>query len=382
MRVANQIPIKAPLLSIAMMMLSTDLAHADYLNVGARLLCTDDAAMVQISSAWNDEAMVFPDISGALGGMFDTANLQREMECSLGPQTAPNGVRVKLGEVQKHAYGACGAAQRNFLSLWVDGHKVISRKIVFDACVMGAIDRNLAAIVYQNDALLYCVYPDHQDNIGPISDAKLTCIDASEIYTAARDTPIDTVEYPPDGSRRREGHVVLLASNTPELCTLLSAEIARNTYHFGFNGERPADILPAKPMPENPSILEIDINNDGHDDLIWMGPRRYRANNFIGMIRDGGDRVTPQPPLPTQTELEQTFDQETSVFATNETVFQTQEGADPISVELDPFNWHGQAYILAQAYADRASPKWAVYQLQPDHSITEICLLDRVQINY
>ncbi len=101
------------------------------------------------------------------------------------------------------------------------------------------------------------------------------------------------------------------------------------------------------------------------------------------MVRDGRNRDTAPDPRPQFTSEElQTGD---ALFPHSVTVYGAlREGDHPTNIVMDIFVWKGETFVIMRPYlwVRDISPTWAIYQLQPDHSVREVCVLDRVPINY
>ena len=365
----------------AMIILTTTTAQADTINVGSRVLCTRYAGIVQFTSSYNGDPFVYPELTGRLADQFAEAVEQPDMECNLGSANRPHMFRAKLGEIQKHHWGMCGAGQRNFISLWIGGHKIYSRKIVYDGCGWKPV-ASIDAIVYYDSTLLLCSHLNPPDVVETGTSQQWVCLDVSETYIDGIERPIDQVEYPPDGSKRREGHLVLLASQEDTLCSLLFEQFSLGRNLGQVIRDNPEDFIPV-PWPwDTPVYIDMDINNDDLPDLIRKGINDiHGVDQTIVMVRDGRDRngLQPDPPM--------TFDRR--LFYTGETLFPKNKLGDAAAFDernfetiVSPFIWRDETYVMMQAYRRDISPKWAVYQLQPNHTIDEICIIDRVPINY
>ena len=107
-----------------MMILLPGAARADILFHAGQLICEGNRVLVRVRSGYVGEPPgQFPAIPAqitpfhALPVDGNTCTLEDGRE-----------VRVKLGFEQRWPYGMCGAGTNSFLSLWVGGKKVLSRK--------------------------------------------------------------------------------------------------------------------------------------------------------------------------------------------------------------------------------------------------------------
>lgn len=357
------------------------IAMADYINVESRVLCAKNAAVVQFAYSFNEDPIIFPDLTGRLAHIYVGASESQTKECNLGSATQPHMFRAKLGEFQKHHWGACGAGQRNFLSLWIGGHKIYSKKIVFDGC--GRVPANdIDAVIYYDSTLLLCTYLGDQGAAETATSEPWICLNESEAYLSGIAGPIDEVEYPSDGSERREGYVVLQKSNKAPLCNLLYDQftVGRNLVQVMSDFPQQFTVVP---WPwDDPVLIEMDINNDGFPDLVRKGiGDRHGVDDAVVLVRDGRDRGERHPDPPP------TFDKR--LMYSGETLFPVSKLGNVGTTDnrdfptlVSPFIWRDESYVLMQAYFTGASPKWAVYQLRPDYSVNEVCVLDWVRINY
>lgn len=356
-------------------------ARADEIHVDARLLCTANAALLQFTTAANDTTPAFPDLNGMLAAEFSDAQVKPGLECDLGGPTRPRMLRAKVGSTQPHHWGMCGGLRKHFFSLWVDGHKIFSRKFFHNLC---APTIHVGAVAYWDSTLLLCGYRHGWDEVLQTDrydqPPAFTCLDVSETYRAAITEPVDLVEYPDDGSPRREGHIILIRSVNRELCDLL-----HQSFSLGQNFAQVQSASDFEDIPWpwfDPINVEVDIDNDGLKDIIRMASEDHHGvDQFIVMVRDGRDRDRlSDPPA--------TFDQEEipsgdSLFPHSRTVYgDARAMGRSIPIVIDPFLWRGETFVMMQTYITTQSPKWAVYQLRPDRTVNEICVLDRMPINY
>ena len=366
---------------IFILLLLPFVAHADEIHVDARLLCTANAALLQFTTDANSSNPDFPDLDGMLATEFSDAQVMPGLECDLGGPTRSRMLRAKIGSTQPHHWGMCGGLRKYFFSLWIEGHKVFSRKFFHNLC---APTIHIAAVAYWESTLLLCGFrhgwsevlrPDEYDQ-----PPAFTCVDVSETYLAAVRGPVDTVEYPANGSPRREGHIILIRAANRDLCHMLHHAFSSGLNFAQVQSGRDFESIP---WPwSDPVNVEADIDNDGLMDFIRMGiDDHHGVDQFIVLVRDGRDRDRlPDPPA--------TFDQREmysgdSLFPHSRTVFgDARASGRSFPIVMDPFKWRGETFVMMQTYITTHSPKWAVYQLRPDKSVNEICVLDRVPINY
>ena len=347
-------------------------ATADETHVAARLLCTNHAALVQVSVI-DTELPDFPDPPALLAADLTGAAEPPDFDCSLDGRP----LRIKIGRDPYTASGPCAGAQRVFLSLWLDTRKLLSRQYFHDDCDPL---RGLAAVYVQGETLLACAAPNTGDPAAASTGA-LACIDLSPLVRAA---PPDPVEYPPDGSPRREGQMILADATEPDLCGEFyrrltdDLPLVRTLDNSSEDSEDPA-ILWATGEGGPVALTRIDIDNDGLDDLLAFRDGSDGFGNDLVLVHDGRDPpgtpdLDPQAPG--------ALDPLPPLIALNATWFGDGRAGPAASVIQQPFLWRGASHVLLTAPADRVSPQAAIYRLAPDHALSRICIFDRIAINY
>lgn len=358
------------------------LALAEEEATHARLLCTEHAAIIQFSDNVNGAPPVFFDLPEIFATKFEDATEFPELECGLGSSRNQRMLRLKIGDVQPLPWGICGAGAQPFFSLWIGGHKIFSKKTFHTLCHWGQfLDVNV--IVSEGGWLLLCAYPNTTENwpntTPPIPD-QLACTAVNEIYSTALNGPIDEIEYPADGTERREGHVELRSSTEDELCNRLLVGLDEHKYaHMVFRyfpdefhhiGKLRSDEIPRDRYGSYVPHI-VDINNDGFADMIAVRSRgRHGEDYYISMLIDGGlTPVTDGINIPPPASAIPLFGGEWADHLDN-------------SYELIIFEWHGKAYILMSGLYPSSTRDWIVMQMQPDGTADTICELDRIEINF
>ncbi|MEM9343107.1 MAG: hypothetical protein AAGA87_08690, partial [Pseudomonadota bacterium] len=276
----------------------------------------------------------------------------------------------KLGVSPARHFGTCGGATKHFFSMWISQRRILSRRMFDNPCEQF---QNLDLVYYQSGKLVFCSTPDDAPS--------LACLDVSHIYREAIAGPIDKIEYPPDGSPRREGHVILLRSENPELCAALHADLrsGRDFYDALTPNQPSAPDWPLGPM-QSRGPFELDINNDGLPDVLAIntyGPGDIGEELIL--LADGRDaRDIATFPKDTSRRQVAAF---AALIPADQTVFAEGRSTPPYTL-LRPFVWQGRTFVLYSTVFDIRPPEWAVYQISPDNTFAAICVLDRVPIHY
>lgn len=364
----------------------SETAFADEYLVRTRLLCTDHSMILQVARAYN-QPPVFRGLPVAYADNFAVAEEAPGSDCELGTEGKPWPLRIKIGTYPGRHYGACGGATQYFFSMWIGQRQILSRRILDNICNPF---ENLELVYYSSGRLVFCTrandsYPRLWELLETEPD--LACIDVSHIYSDAIRGPVDETEYPPDGTPRREGHVILLRSENAELCAYLHTEFRAGRHFYDvFNryhaetGTVPLD-SPLGPLG-SVGPFALDINNDGLPDVLAVG--QYGPGSIgeelilLADGREGRDIST----FPESMDLRQIADFP-ALIPVGETVFAEglSEANRPYAL-LRPFDWRGTTFVLYSSVYDIRPPEWAVYLINPDNSFSEICVLDRVPIHY
>jgi hypothetical protein len=361
-------------------------ASADEYFVQTRLLCTDHSAILQVARAYND-APVFGELPMEYAGDFAAAEEVSGSDCELGTENRLWPLRIKVGTYPGKHFGACGGATKYFFSMWIGQRRILSRRMLDNRCTQF---ENLDLVYYQGGTLVFCARPNDSPDFAPLPESaspNMACIDVSQVYRDAIRGPIDEIEYPPDGTPRREGHVILLRSENTELCAYLHTEFraGQNFYnvfdrHHAATGTTPLD-TPLGPLG-SVGPFSLDINNDGLPDVLAVtqyGPGSIGEELIL--VADGREDRDIST-YPESMNLRQVADFP-ALIPRRETVFAEglHENSEPYTL-LRPFDWHGTTFVLYSSVYGNGPPEWAVYLVNPDNSFSEICVLDRVPIHY
>jgi hypothetical protein len=361
-------------------------ASADEYHFETRLLCTDYSAILQVARAYNEQP-VFGELPVAYAEDFATAEEVAGSECEFGSENRPHPLRIKVGTIPGRHFGECGGVTKHFFSMWIGQRRILSRRMLDNFC---SPFENLELVYYSGGTLAFCTRPyDSFPGLFVLeTDAPdFVCIDVSHIFADAIRGPVDEIEYPPDGTPRREGHVILLRSENAELCAYLHTEF-RAGRHFYDVFNRYHDETGTEPLesPLGPlgsvGPFSIDINNDGLPDVLAVahhGPGSIGEELILlADGREGRDISTFPDPFGLREVAE--FP---TLIPVGETVFAEglHENNEPYAL-LRPFDWHGTTFVLYSSVFDNRPPEWAIYMVNPDNSFSEICVLDRVPIHY
>ncbi len=199
--------------------------------------------------------------------------------------TFPSGnrIRVKVGESSASPNGMCGADPEVFMSVWVNGRKIESRRWVAGHC-------------YRDDP----VHPDQRvEYLGTPAGTRVRRCESAPAsaarhasctaYPDLAQLAVDTVEYPPPGNARPQTGAIERLSGTTPVCDAVQAALADDADVFlndagsGKDLAFPAWAEGADALPDDLVGAEqsvFDLNNDGK-------PERVLRKRFDNTYMDG-----------------------------------------------------------------------------------------------
>ena len=199
--------------------------------------------------------------------------------------TFPSGnrIRVKVGEGEAYAYGMCGADPEVFLSVWVNGKKIESRRQVAGNCYRDDDSNPDLRLDYRHTAASARL--EHCEAAGAKGVRRFACKPYPDLAKLA----VDTVEYPPPGAARSKPGAIERLSGTGPVCDAAQAALtedagvfhqdAKPSRHFAYPDWKPAsDTLPGEITNAEQSVF--DLNNDGT-------PERVLRKIFYNHYMDG-----------------------------------------------------------------------------------------------
>lgn len=199
--------------------------------------------------------------------------------------TFPSGnrIRVKVGESSASPNGRCGADPEVFMSVWVNGKKIESRRWVAGHCYRDDPGQPDLRVEYRSTASGTRV---RRCESAPASAARQAACTA---YPDLAQRAVDTVEYPQQASAKpRRGAIERLAGTAP-VCDAAQAALAddanvfRNDAGSGKHLSFPAWTAAADVLPDDLAGAEqsvFDLNNDGR-------PERVLRKRFENTYMDG-----------------------------------------------------------------------------------------------
>lgn len=182
--------------------------------------------------------------------------------------TFPSGnrIRVKVGEGEARPYGMCGADPDVFLSVWVNGKKIESRRWVAGNCYRDDDDNPDLRLDYRHTAASTRL--ERCEAAGATGARRFVC----KAYPDLAKLAVDTVEYPPPGTARPKPGTIERLAGTGPVCDAAQKALAEDAGVF-LKDAKPSRHLayphwtPASdPLPKNVAGAEqsvFDLNNDG-----------------------------------------------------------------------------------------------------------------------
>lgn len=214
------------------------LPDARYVRLGCRYLAAPggDEEMVRIDT----RPAAKPLANGkARNVSFDRAHAGQQLalmqanpgegaECAF-----PSGrkVRVKVGKGEARPYGMCGGDPEIFMSVWVDGKKVESNRLIGGRCGNLRKDDDKAAPYLRievrrtgaNDVARRCALPANDT-----SNGQLACTP----YPDLAGVPVDTLEYPSGGKLSPKPGTIELVTGDEPVCTEARAAMREDATVF------------------------------------------------------------------------------------------------------------------------------------------------------
>lgn len=398
-------------------------ARADYvLNFGA-LTCDSDRALIRFTVAYPGEPLIFPDPPPEIDhGLSELPRIDGNT-CTL---SDGREVKVKLGERQGMAWGACGAANDGFMSLWVGGRKVISWHQVTNAC-HGTGPGN--AIVLDDRRLSLCATETASAG-SRTTGVEVTCKDATALLEEAQPDP---VEYPSDrATQPSPGSMNLLFAKDATLCsrfaTIEPGRYTPETEAFAQASVPDAFFAPGSMQstpppryrqgPQPPfavvrfafpnsgasipefknltqgiswSVAHFDFDNHGERDLVLR--QSGRSGGFYGDILylpKNSDRATLETAIEsflarTKKPLIKEVWDYLSQFEFSEYTWPFQSFASqyPKTYTLqNTFRMNGETLIFASAVWRKTRPTAVIYRPTTGGAAEPVCIFQRVEENF
>ncbi|CAH0155410.1 hypothetical protein SRABI118_00621 [Massilia sp. Bi118] len=322
----------------------------------------------------------------------------------------PSGrrVRVKVGEETGNPYGMCGADPEVFMSVWVDGKKLESRRWFAGHCYRddpGNPDLHLRFEFTGAHSLAQRC----ETRASAAGLRKTACTGYPELTRLAPDTR----EYPPEGVRPARAGEVELLSGTGQVCTAVLAALRQDFALFS-NGLQPGSPLtaPAWSDPDGPDEARLpkqlrngdygifDLDNDGKPERVLRKEfdDNYMAGNLL-LARYGSRAAPAWDPagedrgmtlLPCRIGAPSAALRRCVPFAQNgeaEGDFSADAGPGQEAVtfrgrylRLEPFFFQGRTWLGVAGIGQRHHA--AVLEPRPSGAFRQACLFRQVQENF
>ena len=241
----------------------------------------EDASVVSFTSGPRPETKTFTILPGQFA------------ECLY-----PSGtrVRVKVGIDHGRAYGKCGGNPEQFVSVWVNQRKVVSKAWFAGHCWEedGTPELSYRVFVKDSKTIEECRTPGRSESEiqasqgspdQSLAETSTSCVD----YPDHTNFPIDSVEYPlaSEVGISRLGDIEIL-NGFEAVCRAALTELSRDfsTFSNSPDGEsislvRPEWTAPSVELAENLQLSEesdFDFNNDGKIDRVFIS---HFENNYM-----------------------------------------------------------------------------------------------------
>lgn len=207
--------------SAVMTFASSQATKADYLYNYVGLTCDEAAnsALIRFGALGSDGVARFPLDAEPSHRDLAMRPIQPSRAC-----TWSNGweVKIKHGEDRVFPFGRCGAAPPQWISLWMNHRKILSREVFVGDC-HGSF--RLHSIRIDESSFVKCRFAERTDpwdwdstsEVEPVLICESGDLDIQGI-------PIDELEYPPVGAAASKvGTIVLPIARDEMLCRLFIA---------------------------------------------------------------------------------------------------------------------------------------------------------------
>lgn len=210
----------------------------------------------------------------------------------------PSGtrVRVKIGEGEARPYGECGADPEVFATVWVNGRKISSRQQFAGRCIEyreGYQQPSFKIMGGAKPSVQKCAthkpapgLAQQKDGAQRKQEPLAVCVDYPDISSY----PVDSLEYPPPGSKPLPTGAIELQTGRDEVCKAVQRELEADFYTFS---NYPRNVTLARPEWEDtdvelPPALRggrvsvFDFDNDGKPDRVFFS--LYESTYMNGSV--------------------------------------------------------------------------------------------------
>ena len=391
--------------------LVTTAARADEIHPYADLICNPatNIALVRFTEAYNDDPPVYDRLPAAIDHGLSARTGTGRRVCRLA-----NGWEVKLrnGRGQAFHYGMGGGDPSNFFSLWVNGRKVISRRVWSN---FGFDDERapLAAVVVRPRRLTFC---DRGDRIA----CRAQSLDVAKL-------PVDEVEYPSSpNARPAPGAMLITRGSDNPLCRSL---VRRGPGNDGVVRDWIGSRAEEPDLPRSDAETEwIDIGRFAGEnyqlatisdqDIVFGVERVPGRTSFSGSVPDdidgdgvrdvvvgrssdghyfdGSFWVLAKQPTTVAEVLERLYpsgqdsDEERAIDRARQQGWSVYAGGgdglypkvSPRYVKLDMLHHDGATYFLAYPTNVEHDPTAIVIRPKSGGRFDTVCVFQRVRLNY
>lgn len=321
-----------------------------------------------------------------------------------------NRVRVKAGSGRASAYGFCGGDPEVFVSVWVNGRKVVSKETVGGQC-WDAPEQPGPRVTFTYDGWLEAGEPPRLRFRQCASREKPVEVEACVRYPDVARFEPDAVEYPPSGVTPPAVGSFETVAGSGAVCETVRTALAEHGYGEWENaagvewpqwqdGVPPQmqDMLPQSWRQDGAESMKAtvyDFDNDGRAD-------RVLSRSFGNHYQDG-DVLLVQPEgaksagravwyLPFQLDVQERVDiAEYPPFSQAhdgaEFVYRDGEGRalarfDGRYTNLLPFRFEGQSVLLLGGNSVDVRDVYAVLKPLPEKRVQSLCLIRKVTENF
>lgn len=324
----------------------------------------------------------------------------------------PSGhrIRVKAASRGARAYGMCGADPQLFMSMWVNGRKVVSRTNYAGRCWDDYEANPAVSFKYSAGSLEKCqtvkpAPPEGDDQAKAEPGKPVTaCVDYPELARF----PSDDIEYPPPGKKMPAVGELVLLSGSHDVCAAAREELTALL-------SQPAGVLKKLGQPEwqeskaqLPEHLQssaesvYDFDNDGKLDRVFS--RHFEMSYMDGsvlLVQLGGSvkklSVSASPLdkrswfIPCQLDGTEYDISNCPLFsqAHDDASFRMNSGNKnkPIYfsvryMTVDPFLFGGHSFVVASSTQDEPQQFYAILKPLPHKKFKQMCLLRRIPENF